>query len=179
MMQNANREIGLGLAVVVLSLVGLFVAIPLGVDAPEDIEVRPLAPDFWPFIVLVFAGLAGAVVTLEGLVSRRKWTHAPDVGSKTETGSEEEAPEQDRPAAEAAARVAATIGALFLLYFALPYTGIVAGCMLLLLFMLRFTGERRWHIILTITVVLPLLLYVFFVYVANVPMPMGIFEDFS
>lgn len=179
MIQNANREIGLGLTIVVLSLAGLFIAIPLGVDAPEDIEVRPLAPDFWPFIVLVFAGLAGAVVTLEGLVGRKRPPHAQDTGTTEEARPDAEPAEQNRPAGEAAMRVAAAIGALFLLYFALPYTGIVAGCMLLLLFMLRFSGERRWHIILAITIVLPLLLYFFFVYVANVPMPMGVFEDFS
>ena len=177
MTHNADREIGLGVAIVALALFGLFVAIPLGVDAPENIEVRPLAPDFWPFIVLVFAGLAGVVVALEGFFDRKRRIAALAGGAAIKPGIDIEDKEQERPPAEAALRVAAAIGGLFMLYFALPYTGIVLGTMFLLLFMLRFTGERRWHVILPITILLPLLLYVFFVYVANVPMPLGIFEQ--
>ncbi|WP_282607772.1 tripartite tricarboxylate transporter TctB family protein [Pelagibius sp. Alg239-R121] len=177
MISNANREIGLGAAIVALAMLGLFVAIPLGVDAPENIEVRPLAPDFWPFIVLVFAGLAGAVVVLEGLSDRRRQTATSPVIASKDTTPETEVVEQDRPPAEAAVRVVAALGAIFALYFALPYTGIVLGTMLLLLFMMRFTGERRWRYILPIAILLPTLLYVFFVYVANVPMPLGLFEQ--
>ncbi len=44
--------------------------------------------------------------------------------------------------------------------------------------MIRFTGETRWRLIVLIAIILPAVLYAFFVYVANVPMPLGLFEQF-
>ena len=45
-----------------------------------------------------------------------------------------------------------------------------------ILLLVYFAGERRWYLSLLIGVLLPVLLYGFFVYVARIPIPLGIFE---
>ena len=176
MREHANREIGLGVAIVLLAALGLLFAIPQGIDMPAGIEVQALAPNFWPTVVMVGAGLAGVIVALQGVIDR-KTTPGHDVSATPEeTVPSESGMDDERPFAEATLRVAITLAALFALYFAIPKIGIVVGSMLILVFLMRLAGERRWRMILPISLLLPLALYFFFVHVANVPMPLGIFE---
>ena len=178
MKDKANREIGLGSAIVVFAALGFLLAIPYGIVMPGNIEVLALAPNFWPFVVMAMAGIAGAVITAQGFLDRTK----PDVPHVSATPDEAtpvfEEIDDDRPPAEAAMRATIVVGSLFALYFAIPFAGIVAGTMVILIFLIWLSGERRWRLILSIAILLPLVLYFFFVHVANVPMPVGVFETF-
>ena len=53
---------------------------------------------------------------------------------------------------------------------------VVPGMVLIFTLML-FAGERRYMLALSIAVVTPLVLYFFFVHVANIPIPLGVFES--
>ena len=64
MAANEFREMIVGIAIVVLSALGLLVIIPVGVMVPDGVEIRALSPDFWPFIVVAAAGLAGATLAV-------------------------------------------------------------------------------------------------------------------
>ncbi len=176
MTQKANHEIMLGVTIIVLAAVTAFVVVPAGVVMPDNIGVLALAPNFWPLVVVAMAGLSGALIVAHGLADQRQSRHAeaaPILSDDYPVVFDA----VDRPFFEALARVVAVLAALFALHFAIPSTGIVFGAFIILVFLIYLAGERRWRVILPIAVVLPLTLYVFFVYIANVPMPLGVFES--
>ncbi len=173
-----NTDMRVGLAVILLALLSVFVVIPSGVVVPSNVEVRVMAPDFWPLTVSMVAAIAGGFVFIGGLLEqkRRRLTEVssmPDESVPTDADSSEY-----RTAGIATLRVVIVVGSLFALYLLIPVVGIVAGCMALLVFLIRFTGEARWKYIASIAVILPSVLYAFFVYVASVPLPLGFFEQF-
>ena len=171
---KATRELALGIGVLVLATLGVLFIIPYGIVMPENIEVRALAPNFWPLIVVVAAGIAGAIVTVQGFADRKRPTLSP---TPDESAPADHEIDDDRPLAQASIRVVIVVASIFVLYFAIPHAGIVAGSMALLAFLIWFAEERRLWMILAISILLPLVLYAFFVYVANVPMPLGVFES--
>lgn len=173
-----NREIRVGFAVIFLALLSIFVVIPSGVDVPSNVEVRVMAPDFWPLTVSVAAAIAGGFVLIGGILEQQRRRLSAVSSMPDESVPTEKADSEYRPFIEGAVRVAGVLGVLLGLYFLIPTIGIVVGCMALLVFLIRFTGETRWMYIVTIALILPVILYAFFVYVANVPMPLGVFEQF-
>ena len=177
MSQKANREIALGITIIVLTAIGAFIAIPAGIVMPENIGVLALAPNFWPLVVVAMAGLAGVAIAVHGIADLRQSGHV-EVTPMLSDDYPVDIDGDERPFLEALTRVAITISVLFALYFAIPWAGIVLSSSAVLVFLTFFAGERRWRIILPVAVLLPLLLYVFFVHIANVPMPLGVFEAF-
>ena len=179
MSASAKREINVGLIVVALALLSIFVVIPSGVVVPESIDIAVMSPDFWPLVVSIAAGLAGVFVTLGGVIElKRADKNGPEHSPMDETLPIELEGDEYRPFGEATLRVVVTVGVLLALYFLVPFIGIVVGTMVMLVILIRFSGETRWKFIIPIAIILPSLLYVFFVYVANIPMPIGIFEQF-
>jgi len=53
---------------------------------------------------------------------------------------------------------------------------VVPGMALIFILMI-FSGYRRWWLIILLSLLVPILLYGFFVHVANIPIPLGIFES--
>lgn len=179
MAANEFREMIVGIAIVVLSALGLLVIIPVGVIVPDGVEIRALSPDFWPFIVVAAAGLAGATLAVQGLVSWKKATQSDVLQTPDSTKRNEAIDSEQLPLRQAATRVIITIATLFVLYYAIPVIGMVATTIPIAGFLMWYAGERRWKIILPVAIALPLVLYFFFVYVANVPIPLGVFETLS
>ena len=66
---------------------------------------------------------------------------------------------------------------IFGFYFSLPTLGIVAASILFLSFSMWFLGERNLIVAGVLCIAMPLLLYIFFRYVAGVPIPLGIFAS--
>lgn len=65
--------------------------------------------------------------------------------------------------------------AMLLGYYQLTrYAGIVLASALALPALSFLYGERRPHILVALAILLPTGLYAFFVYVAKIPMPLGI-----
>ncbi len=178
MMGLWNRDMWTGAAVILLALLSIFFVIPIGVVVPGNVEVRVMAPDFWPLTISMAAAIAGGFVFLGGLLDQKNQRLSATPAALDEGVSAEARDSKHRSAGTAAARVVAVIGSLFILYLVIPMIGIVAGTMALLVFLIRFTGEARWKYIVSIAIVLPSILYIFFVYVASVPLPLGFFEQF-
>ncbi|MBX2885928.1 MAG: tripartite tricarboxylate transporter TctB family protein [Granulosicoccus sp.] len=146
-----------GIIIVFLGLATFFVLIPKGIVVPGNLEVLALSPDFWPRIVAVMFTLCGLVMCLQN-------HSAPSSDSL------------DIPVTSRIPRLAITLAALFGFYFAIPKLGMVAPAILLIFGMMFFSGERRWGLMIITAIFAPVLLYVFFVYVANIPIPLGVFE---
>ena len=69
------------------------------------------------------------------------------------------------------------LATLFVFYFLIDHLGMVVPGIAVIFGMMWFAGERRYALMATVAVVVPVLLYVFFVHVANIPIPLGIFES--
>ena len=145
---------------------GVFVAVPFGVDDPGSVELsRVISPGFWPLIILVALGALGVIVVLEGIVERRS---AGQVLAESEP---------EIKALTFVTRSAAIIAFLYILFWAIGFLGIVVASICAILTLTVASGERRIKFIVPIAVILPVALYYFFVFVANVPMPLGLFEN--
>ncbi len=162
MIDNKNSDFILGLIIIALALIGTFFFIPKGVVLPDDVETRALSPDFWPLTIMILLGVAGIALTIQAKFGK------PITDDETESVM--------RPLGEGLIRVAIVIAWLIGMYFAIPIIGMPIACALTFAAMTLFAGERRWKYILPIAILLPAFLYVFFVYVANVPLPTGIYE---
>ena len=172
------RERLTGIGVLVLGLLIFFVLIPAGVDRPGSVEHTALAPDFWPRII------AGIIMVM-GLFLAVGPAAKEEGGARGADGGEEggEAAAEAVGGAEAAGGwthrlpgLAVALGTLFAFYFLIPYLGMVAPGIAVILGLMVYAGERRWPLGLAIALCVPILLYVFFVHVASVPIPLGVFE---
>ena len=156
-----QRERLIGLGVLVLGLVIYFVLIPIGIDSPDEVDPITTAPYFWPRIVAAIITLMGAAAILR-----------PKPGKL----EEDEGAPPSTPWRVRIPRLALVLLALFGFYFGIETFGMVVPGVLLTLILMRFAGETRWPLTLTISTLVPVLLYLFFVKVANIPIPLGVFD---
>ena len=72
--------------------------------------------------------------------------------------------------------LAAVLGTLFGFCVLIPSLGMVVPGMALIAGLTVLAGERRWPLVGVIAAGVPILLYAFFVHVAGIPIPLGVFE---
>ena len=154
------RERFTGVGVLLVGILVFFVLIPYGIDQPENVKHAALAPNFWPKII-------AAVIAAMGLLLAVK----PGREAGSETGGDDGAWAQRLPG------LAVSLGSLFAFYFLIPYLGMVAAGAALAFGLMLFAGERRWPLGVAVALGIPILLYVFFTYVASIPIPLGVFES--
>ena len=148
-----------GIGVLLLGIAIFFVLIPAGIDQPGDVEHAALAPDFWPRIIAGIIILTGLALTVRP------------------AADEEEAGEGGGGWLQRLPGLAVAFGALFGFYFLIPSLGMVAPGVALILGLMVYAGERRWPLGIAIAAGVPILLYVFFVYVASIPIPLGVLDS--
>lgn len=144
------------------ALAGYFVLVPAWVYVPVQFKGTINSPALMPQVLFVLMGVFSAVYFLRSLnkyrlTSREGWTPVSDWTL----------------AAGTVLICAAYLGAIYVVGFP------VASALCLVAGQYYF-GERRWVIIITIAIVLPALLWLFFVKIANImlPTPMIPFLDF-
>lgn len=151
--------VGIGIAVVFAVIAGI--VIPGHIRVPAGVEVAALSPDFWPKVVAWGIVLLGLALAAQAWLALRR---SIPVGSV------------DRPErAEEWLRAGAAISAMVVYYALIPYLGIVAASIPAYIAMASLMGARRWSVVVPIGVLLPVALYFFFVEVARIPLPLGIF----
>ena len=154
------RERLTGVGVALLGLVIFFVLIPWGIDQPGNVEHAALAPDFWPQIIAVLMMALGALQALRP---------APD-------DDDEDSREDSGSWRHRAPGLVVALGALFGFYVLIPSLGMVVPGVGVIFALMVFGGERRWGLAATVAAGVPILLYAFFVHVAGIPIPLGVFE---
>ena len=147
-----------GAAVVGIGVLALFVLIPVGIVSPSDVPALALAPEFWPLVIASIFTLMGILMTI-----------AP--GS-----TDQETAEELRLIPSRLPRLSGFLAVLFAFYFSVPYLGMVLPAMVIIVGLCWFTGERRWLLLTSIAVGIPVVLVLFFQFVANMPIPLGMFE---
>ena len=154
-----TRERLTGIGVLVLGLLIFFLLIPSGIDQPGSVEHAALAPDFWPKIIAAIIIVMGLLLTIK-------------------PGKEEGEDGGDAvPWLQRLPGLAVALGTLFAFYFLIPLLGMVVPGMVMALGLMVYAGERRWPRSIAISAGVPILLYFFFVYVASIPIPLGVFES--
>ncbi len=166
MLKRLSRDLLAGILFCAVGLAAVFILIPVGVKVPDSIKVATLSPDFWPAII-GWAAVAASVA----LIIESTWLKQP-------------APEDEDPVADAeyeletlsaTLRTIVFVVVLFGFYFSLATFGMVVPSIILIAAMMFFFGERKYVMIGALSLGVPILLYLFFRYVANVPIPLGIF----
>ena len=159
--------------VIAFACLVLFVLIPAGIYDPGSIDVMALGPAFWPSVVCAFLGAMGLIVGVQAL-RRVRAVRSGTVSGQGDGGG------PDAEEAEAAGfSPMRWLGALALLaayYAGLDRLGMVLTSMLALGLFMFLGGERRPVVVILISVLLPLALFAFFRFVANVFIPLGVFE---
>ncbi len=163
-------DLATGGVTVAFACLALFVLIPVGVEDPGSIDVLALGPAFWPSVVCVFMALMGAVLVVQGVL-RHRAGRAP-----AEAGGEEGRSFADAAAGFALGRWCGALALLAAFYLLLEPLGMILASMLVMAALMGLGGERRSALLAVLAVGLPFALFVFFRYVANVVIPLGVLE---
>jgi len=165
-MRDAYKDIFFGIALFGISLFVLYWLIPVGIESPGAIQNETLAPAFWPRIIIVALAGLSLLVALQGAARLRQLRAG---------GPEAEPPATIDLLSEGKALLAILL--LFAFERVLYWGGIVVPSMLAIAVFTLFYGERRPHLIIPVAIGIPVVLYFFFLKVALVPMPLGVFEN--
>jgi len=155
--QNAATAIGF----IVLAVVVIWVLIPIGVVEPKKVKFVALSPSYYPRLVGYCLLIFGVLLLLRTVAMN------PD---SDQTATAEES------SASRFSMLLPVTAVLFALYWFLESLGFVLAPALALVTLLLLAGERNIFAILLIAILLPFGLYVFFVHVANIPIPGGVLD---
>ena len=163
-------DLATGAVTIVFALLTLFVLIPVGVEDPGSINVLALGPSFWPSIIAVFMLMMGVILGIQGI--RRHLANLVRAGGNGD---------DQRTLATAVSEYAfgRWLGSLVLLavfYFLLDPLGMILASVFAMVALMLLGSERRPMILGFIAVGLPFALFLFFRYVANVSIPLGLLE---
>ncbi len=165
---DKRRDIAAALTFLALGLFALLYLIPRGIDVPSTVKIAALSPDFWPRLITYGAITAAIFLLIETLTMQ-------SVGADEEDA--EEAAQYQLATLPGILRILVLVVALFAFYASLTTLGVVAASVLLLFAMMLFFGERKFWLVVVLSFGVPMLLYLFFRYVASVPIPLGIFGN--
>lgn len=154
------KEVGIGLALLALSFMLLIWLIPEGIPQPTRLREGQLSPRFWPLIATSILLMSGLVLTALAWFEKGQ-----GVASEAEDGDEPLPPTQ--------ALIGLAVGCVLLAGYlwAMTRVGMVVASALGILLLGYAYGERRWRILIPVALLLPIVLYLFFVYVAGIPIP--------
>lgn len=158
-MSPRTIQVRLGIGACLIALFLAFVAIPTWVSSPSNVNNIVLAPTFWPYVLTVFAGLAGVGLCIAGYYERSD--KVPD-DALTHN-------------AQSWMRLAALALIMVVTMFALPRLGMVWTAMLVFAVTAFLFRTRHPKTALVCAVLIPLGLYLFFAHVAGVAIPQGNF----
>jgi len=161
---NKCSDLILGCSLVLGSILFITVLIPFGVQDPGKLEQAALAPDFWIKIIIWAVLFIGLFIS---------W-----FGYKEFKREDDEALEVDDrlPFPRNVIMVLSVIVFLFIYQQSIEFLGIVLPSIGAILLMSTIAGYRNWKTILPVAALLPTGLYYFFLKVASIPMPLGIFD---
>ena len=156
---SEKRDLLAACSFIAISLLILFVAIPLGVQEPKKVKFVALSPSYYPRLVCYCLFLFGLLLLIKNVLATKK------------SVAQEEASTRLQP------RLLLTLaGILFFYYITLPTLGFVLSSTVVLFVLLLLAGDRNIVALFVIPLLLPIAVYWFFTKVANIPIPAGILE---
>jgi putative tricarboxylic transport membrane protein len=174
-----QQSISVGLFSLGLGLLLHFWLIPNFISVPGNMARAVLSPAFWPEILAVMAMLAGVFV-LVGAFKQSSETQASDASpscdapaEESSTASSQQALDQEVSPQSDLIRLLTFVVAMALYAKYLDYLGMALASVLMLLVSFYLLGEKRVGLVLSVSILLPLVLYAFFLHVAGVSIPQG------
>ncbi|WP_444999507.1 tripartite tricarboxylate transporter TctB family protein [Halomonas mongoliensis] len=154
------KEVGVGLSLLALSFLLLIWLIPEGVPQPTRLREGQLSPRFWPLISTSILLMSGLVLTALAWLEKGQ-------------GIASEADDGDEPLPPIQALIGLVVGCVLLAgyFWAMTRVGMVVASSLGILLLGYAYGERSWRVLIPVAFLLPIVLYLFFVYVAGIPIP--------
>lgn len=175
-----TKDTVVGGTVVAFALLELFFLVPYGVDDPGTVDVMALGPNFWPTVIGVFLLFMGSLVIGQDVLRRRTRAFVPEPPDSPDSPAtvatvdgEENGPALLAPVP----RTIAAVALLFVYYAVLDPLGMVAASMLAMAAFTLLAGERRLTIVIPLALAVPVVLFLFFREIAQVSIPLGLFED--
>jgi len=167
MNKEIKLDIVLTIAVFAIAVVLVAFLIPAQINEPGYIKSKYLSPAFAPRMFSIFLGVVALVLLAQSLVRLKKQPKESDA----QTG--EKAPP------DANARRGPVLAVLLwvsccLFVLTVELFGILGPSILYLGGVMFYFGQRRWPLILSIMILVPLILYLFLHNIANVQFPAGI-----
>lgn len=162
----ANKNLLAGLVFLAFGVLALAVLIPFGIQQPPSVKYQALSPSYWPNIVCVAISVIGLALIVSSLLVRR-WGGEPKATI---------APLSEGNSSWLVIRPFIALAICLALYFALEWLGFVLACAIAVAALMVLAGERKPHIILAVSILVPFGLYVFFTKAASVPIPAGVLE---
>lgn len=178
-----QESMTVGLFSLGLGLLLHFWLIPNFISVPGNMARAVLSPAFWPEILAVMAMLAGVFVLVGAFKPSTDAAQPQEVPSSISASEEKETASASVPADSFSdgqqeppsnlLRLTAFVVAMALYAKYLDYLGMALASVLMLLVSFYLLGERRIGLVLSVSVLLPLVLYAFFLHVAGVSIPQG------
>jgi putative tricarboxylic transport membrane protein len=178
-----QESITVGLFSLGLGLLLHFWLIPNFISVPGNMARAVLSPAFWPEILAVMAMLVGVFVLVGAFKQSTDAIQHQETSSLISASEEKEtfsaavtadssSNGQQEPQSNLL-RLTAFVVAMVLYAKYLDYLGMALASVLMLLASFYLVGERRIGLVLSVSVLLPLVLYAFFLHVAGVSIPQG------
>ncbi|MFZ9759189.1 MAG: tripartite tricarboxylate transporter TctB family protein [Burkholderiaceae bacterium] len=174
-----QQSISVGLFSLGLGLLLHFWLIPNFISVPGNMARAVLSPAFWPEILAVMAMLAGVFVLVgafkqssEILASDAPTGESAPAGESSTPSTPQALDQQVSPQSDLI-RLLTFVVAMALYAKYLDYLGMALSSVLMLLVSFYLLGEKRIGLVLSVSILLPLVLYTFFLHVAGVSIPQG------
>jgi hypothetical protein len=173
-----QQSIVVGLFSLGLGLLLHFWLIPNFISVPGNMARPVLSPAFWPEILAFMAMIAGVIILVfafkqSDLAITEEPTKELGVPADESSSASIEGSQQGEESQPNVIRLFAFVVAMTLYAKYLDYLGMALASVLMLLASFYLLGERRLGLVLSISVLLPLVLYAFFLHVAGVSIPQG------
>ena len=158
---KSNRKLDLlaGLLLTCIAVLVIWVAIPYGVQEPKKVKFAALSPSYYPRLVGYCLLAFGLILLATRWFSKQK---------------------SDDSSSNLRSRwlliligIVATLAAY---YIALEPLGFVLASTIAVFVLLLMAGERSVVALISIPLILPIALHLFFTNVANIPIPSGILQ---
>jgi len=158
---KSNRKLDLiaGLLLTCVAALIIWVAIPYGIQEPKKVKFAALSPSYYPRLV-GYCLLAFGLI----LVATRLFSTPNNVESNSNL----------RP--KWLLILIAIVATLAAYYLALEPLGFVLASAIAVFILLLLAGERSAVALMSIPLILPIALHLFFTKVANIPIPSGVLQ---
>ena len=171
---EAHKSLAAGLFFSLLSLFLIFYVNKIGIAQPtaSHASAAAVAPDFFPNLICWFAFVCGMGLAVQSFLEIRQ------TASGASNAAEKKVEDPEEKEAKRLAFICRAVGMvmLFVFYYMTNFIGIIITSFICYLVYAVLTGERRPVRALLGTTILTTVLYVFFVEIALVPVPLGPIE---
>ena len=167
-MKRYKLDLILSIFVILFSLILIIFIIPKQIKVPEDLKGTYLSPSALPSGYSIFLLIIGIVLLATTILSKNVLEKEEDKVVYIEKGKKKEG-----------FLLTVKIWIMFFIYMILlKYLGIIISSILFMFFTIMYFGNGSKKVAISVSILVPVLLYVFFRYLADVPLPNGFLFDY-